>query len=53
MVGGFVGGGGIGSLLIAEQMLAKWPEVGSIAFLIFLVVWFMDTISARIREAIQ
>lgn len=50
---GFVGGGGIGSLLIAEQMLAKWPEVGSIAFLIFLVVWFMDTISARIREAIQ
>ncbi|APJ03358.1 phosphonate ABC transporter, permease protein PhnE [Silvanigrella aquatica] len=50
---GLVGGGGIGSILIQEQMLARWTQVGSLAFLIFLVVWGMDFLSARIREAIQ
>jgi phosphonate transport system permease protein len=50
---GLVGGGGIGSILIQEQMLARWTQVGSLAFLIFLVVWIMDFLSARIREAIQ
>ncbi|MGY3804096.1 phosphonate ABC transporter, permease protein PhnE [Pigmentibacter ruber] len=50
---GLVGGGGIGSILIQEQMLARWTQVGSLAFLIFLVVWCMDFLSARIREAIQ
>lgn len=50
---GLVGGGGIGGLLIQEQGLAHWTQVGTIAFLIFLVVWTMDFLSARIREAIQ
>lgn len=50
---GLVGGGGIGSLLIQEQMLARWTQVGSLAFLIFIVVWCMDYLSARVREAIQ
>ncbi len=50
---GLVGGGGIGSLLIQEQMLARWTQVGSLAFLIFLIVWCMDYLSARVREAIQ
>jgi phosphonate transport system permease protein len=50
---GLVGGGGIGGILIQEQGLANWPAVGSIAFLIFIVVWGMDFVSARIREAIQ
>ncbi len=50
---GLVGGGGIGGILIQEQGLAHWPAVGSIAFLIFLVVWGMDFLSARIREAIH
>ena len=50
---GLVGGGGIGSILLQEQQLARWTQVGSLAFLIFLVVWIMDFLSARIREAIQ
>lgn len=50
---GLVGGGGIGGILIQEQGLAHWPAVGSIAFLIFLVVWGMDFLSAKIREAIN
>lgn len=50
---GLVGGGGIGGLLIQEQGLANWTAVGTIAFLIFLVVWTMDFVSARVREAIH
>lgn len=50
---GLVGGGGIGGLLIQEQMLARWTQVGSLAFLIFLIVWLMDYLSAKVREAIQ
>jgi phosphonate transport system permease protein len=50
---GLVGGGGIGGLLIQEQGLANWSRVGTIAFLIFLVVWTMDFLSAKVREAIQ
>lgn len=50
---GLVGGGGIGSMLIQEQMLARWTQVGSLAFLIFIIVWAMDYLSARVREAIQ
>ncbi len=50
---GLVGGGGIGGLLIQEQGLAHWTQVGTIAFLIFTVVWSMDFFSARVREAIQ
>lgn len=49
---GMVGGGGIGTMLIQYQGLAKWNEVGLIVLMIALVVWVMDYISAKIREAI-
>lgn len=50
---GLVGGGGIGNLLMQYQGLGRWNEVGFIVLLIALVVWLMDYISARVREAIQ
>ncbi len=49
---GLVGGGGIGTMLMQYQGLARWHEVGLIVILIALVVWIMDYISARIRESI-
>lgn len=49
---GLVGGGGIGTMLMQYQGLAKWHEVGLIVLMIAIVVWVMDYISARIREAI-
>lgn len=50
---GLVGGGGIGTLLIMYQGQSMWPEVGTIIFVIAFVVWFMDTASAYIREALK
>lgn len=50
---GFVGGGGIGSLLQTYQGQAMWPEVGTIIAVIAFVVWFMDTSSAYLREALK
>lgn len=49
---GLVGGGGIGTMLMQYQGLARWHEVGLIVIMIAVVVWIMDYISARIREAI-
>ena len=49
---GLVGGGGIGTMLMQYQGLAKWREVGLIVLMIAFVVWVMDFISAKIREAI-
>jgi len=49
---GLVGGGGIGTMLMQYQGLARWNEVGLIVLMIALVVWVMDYISAKIREAI-
>ncbi|MBI5726745.1 MAG: phosphonate ABC transporter, permease protein PhnE, partial [Ignavibacteriales bacterium] len=49
---GLVGGGGIGTMLMQYQGLAKWNEVGLIVIMVALVVWIMDFISAKIREAI-
>ncbi|QQS38247.1 MAG: phosphonate ABC transporter, permease protein PhnE [Ignavibacteriales bacterium] len=49
---GLVGGGGIGTMLMQYQGLGKWHEVGLIVLMIAFVVWVMDYISARIREAI-
>ena len=49
---GLVGGGGIGTLLIQYQGLARWHEVGTMVITIAVVVWLMDYLSARIREAI-
>ncbi|MBX2994538.1 MAG: phosphonate ABC transporter, permease protein PhnE [Bdellovibrionaceae bacterium] len=50
---GLVGGGGIGTLLIQYQGQAMWPEVGTIILVIAFVVWFMDTASAYLREALK
>ena len=50
---GLVGGGGIGTLLIQYQGQAMWPEVGCIILVIAFVVWFMDTASAYLREALK
>jgi len=49
---GLVGGGGIGTMLMQYQGLARWHEVGLIILMIAIVVWVMDYISAKIREAI-
>jgi phosphonate transport system permease protein len=49
---GLVGGGGIGTLLMQYQGLARWHEVGLLVLMIAFVVWVMDYISAKIREAI-
>ena len=49
---GLVGGGGIGTMLMQYQGIAKWHEVGLIVLMIAFVVWVMDYISAKIREAI-
>ncbi len=49
---GLVGGGGIGTMLMQYQGLARWHEVGLIVLMIAFVVWVMDYISARLREAI-
>lgn len=50
---GFVGGGGIGYLLQTYSSQAMWSEVGTIVVVIAFVVWFMDTASAYIREALK
>ncbi|MBU3680140.1 MAG: phosphonate ABC transporter, permease protein PhnE [Candidatus Kapabacteria bacterium] len=50
---GFVGGGGIGTLLTQYQGLAKYNEVGTLVILITLVVWTLDVASARVREALR
>lgn len=50
---GLVGGGGIGTMLMNYQGQALWHEVGTLATLIVIVVWAMDTASAYIREAIK
>lgn len=49
---GLVGGGGVGTLLMQYQGLAKWHEVGTIVVVIAVVVWIMDYVSARLREAV-
>lgn len=49
---GLVGGGGIGTMLMQYQGLARWHEVGLIVLMIAFIVWVMDYISAKIRESI-
>ena len=39
-------------MLMQYQGLARWREVGLIVLMIAFVVWIMDYISAKIREAI-
>lgn len=50
---GLVGGGGIGTMLYHYQGQSMWNEVGMIVFVIAFVVWFMDTASAYLREALK
>lgn len=48
----FVGGAGICSNLIQYQNKGDYNEVGTYVILISLVVWILDVISARVREAL-
>lgn len=50
---GFVGGGGIGTMLQQYQGQAMWREVGTIFLVITTVVWLMDQASAYLREALK
>ncbi|MEK7355841.1 MAG: phosphonate ABC transporter, permease protein PhnE, partial [Bdellovibrionota bacterium] len=50
---GFVGGGGIGVMLIEYQGQAQWPQVGTIILVIAAVVWILDAFSAHVRAAIK
>lgn len=50
---GLVGGGGIGTMLMAYQQQGMWAEVGTIIVVIAVVVWMMDQASAYIREALK
>ena len=50
---GFVGGGGIGTMLLKYQGQAMWHEVGTIVIVIAVVVWVMDQASAIIRDALK
>ncbi|MEC9282401.1 MAG: phosphonate ABC transporter, permease protein PhnE, partial [Bdellovibrionota bacterium] len=50
---GLVGGGGIGTLLMQFQGLARWNEVGLLIIIIAAVVWMMDFLSSKIRESIK
>jgi phosphonate transport system permease protein len=50
---GFVGGGGIGLALQQQQQMLAWRNVGVIMWLIAIVVWVMDIVSAKIREKLM
>lgn len=50
---GLVGGGGIGTLLMQYQGLARWNEVGLLVIVIASIVWVMDYASSKIRAAIK
>ena len=47
---GFVGGGGIGELIVDYMQVSAWSKVGTIVFFVTLVVWIMDVVSSRARE---
>ncbi len=49
---GMVGGGGIGTLLMQSQGLARWQEVGVMVLMIAFVVWIMDMVSGKLRQAL-
>jgi phosphonate transport system permease protein len=49
---GFVGGGGIGYLLIQYINLLQWNQAGTVIWLIAIVVAVMDYASAVLREKV-
>ncbi len=50
---GFVGGGGIGTLLMEYQGQSRWPQVGTIIVVMAFVVWLMDAFSSHVRSAVK
>ena len=50
---GLVGGGGIGQMLIQYQGLAQWHRVGTIIFVIAIVVSLMDYFSMVVRQKLK
>ncbi|WP_333608216.1 phosphonate ABC transporter, permease protein PhnE [Arsukibacterium sp.] len=50
---GLVGGGGIGTMLMQYQGLARWNEVGTLVIMIAAIVWTMDYASAKIRAHLK
>jgi phosphonate transport system permease protein len=49
---GFVGGGGIGFLIVQWQRLSQWQAIGAAFWSIMIVVAILDYVSAKARERI-
>ena len=49
---GFVGGGGIGFLIVQWQRLSEWRAIGASFWAIMIVVAILDYVSAKARERI-
>lgn len=49
---GFVGGGGIGFILIQWVNLLRYKQAGVAVWAIVIVVWVMDYVSSVVREKI-
>lgn len=47
---GFVGGGGIGFLIVQWQRLGAWKPIGAAFWAIMLIVALLDYVSAKARE---
>jgi phosphonate transport system permease protein len=47
---GFVGGGGIGFLIVQWQRLSKWQAIGAAFWSIVIIVAILDYVSAKSRE---
>ena len=47
---GFVGGGGIGFLIVQWQRLSQWPAIGAAFWSIMIIVALLDYVSAKARE---
>ncbi|MFQ5612011.1 MAG: phosphonate ABC transporter, permease protein PhnE [Anaerolineae bacterium] len=49
---GFVGGGGIGFLIVQWQRLSQWRAIGAAFWSIMIVVAILDYVSAKARERV-
>jgi phosphonate transport system permease protein len=47
---GFVGGGGIGFLIVQWQRLSQWQAIGAAFWSIMIIVALLDYVSAKARE---
>jgi phosphonate transport system permease protein len=47
---GFVGGGGIGFLIVQWQRLSEWSAIGAAFWSIMIIVALLDFVSAKARE---